>query len=79
MSDSAIQALLTAEPFEPFTVHMPHGVEYDIDRPERAALSEHGGALWVYTASGAWRAVLSLDHVVSITFPPKPLVRGGVT
>jgi hypothetical protein len=77
MTDAAIRALLEAEPFEPFTVHMPHGVEYDVERPERAALSPHGGALYIYNPNGEWRAVLSLDHAVGVTFPAKPLIREG--
>jgi hypothetical protein len=76
MTDDEIRVLLEADPFEPFTVHMPHGIEYDVDRPERAALSPHR-ALYIYRPDGEWRAVLSLDHVVCITFPAKPLIREG--
>ena len=75
MTDDAMRALLEADPFEPFTVHMPHGADYDVERPERAAISPHGGALYIYNAKGEWGAVLSLDHVAKITFPAKPYIR----
>jgi hypothetical protein len=76
MKESEIRPFLEAEPFEPFTVHMPHGVEYDVDRPERASFSPYE-AMYIYFPTGELRAVLSLDHVVGITFAAKPVIRGS--
>jgi len=76
MSES-IRSLLTATPFEPFTIHMPHGWDRDIDCPEIVKFSPHGCSLYVHARTGELQAVLSLRHVSSITFTAKPIIREG--
>jgi len=74
MTAADFQQLLDAIPFEPFTVTMPSGSSYFIDRPETVEVTPHGAAK--LTRAGHWWATLSLDHVVSITYVDAPHVRG---
>lgn len=73
MTDQEFQRLLDADPFEPFTVAMPHGWSHDILRPEWGKVTPFGAAE-VYGPNGL-RAVISLDHVVSITYADTPVIR----
>ena len=72
MTEAVIRPLLTADPFEPFTLHMTSRNSYDIDRPEAVSFSPHGGALYVRHPDGR-QSVLSLPHIVSISFPDRPV------
>jgi hypothetical protein len=76
MTEDDLRPLLEAVPFEPFTIHMTGRTTYDIDRPEAVSFSPYGGALY-YSRPDGYRAILSLDHVVSISFPDRPIIRGG--
>ena len=73
MAAHEFQQLLDADPFEPFTIAMPHGWTHDIPRPEWAKVTPHGAAE-LYGPNGL-RAVISLDHVVSVNFADVPVIR----
>ena len=76
MTADDIRPFLTADPFEPFTLHMTSRSTYDVDRPELVSFSPDGGVMYVRTPAGL-RAMLALGHVVSISFPPPPVIRGA--
>ena len=73
MTTAEFQRLLDADPFEPFTVTLSGGTTTDVTRPEWAGVTPHGSA-GVRRPDGWW-CVLSLDHVVSITYPDQPVIR----
>ena len=77
MTEAEIRPMLDADPFEPFTVSMTGRTSYDIDRPELVGFSPHG-AMLLHHPDGSVRVVLSMDHIVSITWPAaNPHIRGS--
>jgi hypothetical protein len=75
MSEAEFRPLLDAEPFEPFSFSLTDRSSYDIDRPERVTFSPDGGLMVLSGPDGQPQVYISLDHVVSITFPAPPFVR----
>lgn len=53
---SEVRALLIAQPFQPFTVYMADGSEYDVTHPERVMLGDE--TLYVYASGAAARCAL---------------------
>jgi hypothetical protein len=76
MGIEEIYALLEAKSFEPFTLTMSDRSSYDIDRPERLRIAPRGRALYIERADGL-KTILAVEHVVSITFLEKPIIRDG--
>jgi hypothetical protein len=74
MTSSDFQQLLDAVPFEPFTVTLTGGSTYTIDRPDTVEVTPHGAAR--LNRQGALWVVISLDHVVSVTYVDVPYLRG---
>lgn len=66
MTAADFDALLKAEPFEPFTFRMTSGSEYTIDRPEQWSVKPPGTA--EYKRPDGYWAVIALGHVVSVEF-----------
>jgi hypothetical protein len=61
-----IRPLLAADPFEKFYLNVSDGSSYEVGEPGQVTFPPSGGAV-AYEAKGR-RALISLAHVVSITF-----------
>ena len=73
MTEATVRALLDADPFEAFTIHMAGKNSYDISRPESVRFSPHGGAVYLHDGDQL-RAILSIDHIVCIESIPRPVI-----
>jgi hypothetical protein len=74
MEGKLIRALLTANPFHPFTLGMMGKTRIRIERPELAEVSDNGDVLRLHNEQGL-SSVISIEHIASITFdapPPTP-------
>ena len=76
MTEADVRPLLEVKPFEPFTISLTGRLSYDIDRPELVGFSPHG-AMYLHNPDGTVRVVISMDHIVSISYPARPFVRGS--
>ncbi len=75
MSADVIRSLLTADPFEPFTLGLASRSAVDVTRPELAEVSADGGVLTLRGPDGSLRQAISLRHLATITFPDRPTIR----
>lgn len=71
MTEATVRNILAMEPFEPITICMSGRTSHDISDPDSVTIPPGGGVLQIH-AGGRWRAILSLDHIVSIETIPGP-------
>ena len=75
MTADEFRALLAADPFEPFTVHLAGGSSCEVNRPEWASASDSGTA--ELRLPDGRRALVALRHVLRISYADTPFVVEG--
>jgi hypothetical protein len=75
MRHEQIRQLLTAQPFRPFTVHLPEGRAVEVVHHDFALLSPDGRTLNVYDRDGVLNLIdVMLIASIYIGPPPAPQV-----
>jgi hypothetical protein len=67
MNPVQLQKLLSARPFQPFTVHVSDQASYAIPSPEFILSTKSGRSIAVLSADGETFSIIDMLHVTRVT------------
>jgi len=78
MTAKELQALVDAEPFQPFRIHMASGRTFEIRHPEMIKVGQHYATVFVYAQQDQrfyeHIEILGLLLVESVSHPGTPVI-----